>query len=241
MPGRFLTNSSSELQVCLASWRCSGRLAPGSLVKGTGDPNGEGQIVGASVDGSRIPAVHIRENGIASTMHVSHLVLGLCLGSLTLLPLSGCSGEPDIGPIEGEAAEANTPVPALQRLGQLDFVPGLTAALQQAQSQQMPILVVFTVADCPYCEQMASGTLSSAEVVAVAERFVLSQVRLEADPETCRQLSVHSFPTLMLLSSSGASLWRHTGPISGPDLSWEMRGVLEAMARRLNRGESVFR
>jgi len=122
------------------------------------------------------------------------------------------------------------------------FVHGYLRGSGQALQEGKPMLVLFTVPGCAYCQQMVREASADEQVVQLSKRFVCILVDADQEPETCRQFRVRAYPTVQFISPRGVPLNRLLGRTPPSQLAIQMRAALEATASRMRlAGDSAMR
>jgi HEAT repeat protein len=94
--------------------------------------------------------------------------------------------------------------------GAATWLTDFEEAARQSRIRAEPVLVVATMAQCPYC-RMFGKTMLAPEVKEQLKRFVLFHLDLDSDWETARKLSVAAAPTTLLLTPNGVTAGRGEG------------------------------
>ena len=113
------------------------------------------------------------------------------------------------------------------------FVRGYVRGYEQARREEKPMLVLFTVQGCGYCEQMIREASADEQVVRLSKRFVCILVDADLEPEICRDFRVRGYPTVQFISPRGVPLNRMMGKTPAQQLAVEMQAALEATATRV--------
>ena len=135
----------------------------------------------------------------------------------------------------GNATVAPTPSITLDasqvvRRGALNFVRGWELGRAYAAERNLPCLAFFTAEWCTYCHRMEQTTFHDEAVAQLASRFVCVLVDADAEGDVCRRLQVSGYPTVEILSPTGASLGRLTGWQSAPQLVHSLQAALQRYA-----------
>jgi thiol-disulfide isomerase/thioredoxin len=126
--------------------------------------------------------------------------------------------------------------------GQVAFVSGYLRGYEQARQEGKPMLVLFSVPGCGYCEQMVREASADEQVVRLSRRFVCILVDADQEPEICREFRVRAYPTIQFMSPRGVPLNRLMGRTPARRLAVQMQAALEATASRMRFvGESAVR
>jgi thiol-disulfide isomerase/thioredoxin len=127
-------------------------------------------------------------------------------GMLLLAMLAACQRAPEAG--------APAPTPAQSATAGIAWTPGgMEAALVVARREHRPLLVYWSAAWCPYCQQIVATVFTRPEFIARSRQFVA--VYLDGDEPGAQKwgerLKVQGYPTLLVLDAQG----RETQRISG--------------------------
>lgn len=150
---------------------------------------------------------------------------------------SAAAEQAPLVPVTRPASAAVTTI----RKGQLPFVQGFAAGLEQARAENRPMLVFFTAEWCGYCHQLADDAFCNPEVLALAQNFCCVLVDGDAEPATVSRFEVRGFPTIQFLSPSGVPLNRVTGKRPAAEIVQEMQAALHAVARRMEAPAQTLR
>ena len=115
----------------------------------------------------------------------------------------------------------------------LAFVNGYLRGYEEARNQGKPMLVLFTVSGCGYCEQMIREASADEQVVRLSARFVCILVDADQEPEICREFRVRGYPTIQFISPRGVPLNRLMGRTPSDQLAVQMQAALQATASRI--------
>jgi len=101
------------------------------------------------------------------------------------------------------SGNAGAPVHVVAGKGQIAWQPTFESALQTAQLEKKPALLVFESKDCTYCKEMDKTTWRDARVQAQTRGWV--PVRVDGDKRTdlLQQYGVQGFPTAVLVGGDG--------------------------------------
>ena len=100
------------------------------------------------------------------------------------------------------------------RKSDISWSTDLPAALNQARTDQRPILVDFQAAWCGPCEWMKREVFPRKEVAQVLKTWIPVQIDIDAQPRVAEQYGVEAYPTFMVLSADGKELLRREGAMS---------------------------
>jgi thioredoxin-related protein len=88
----------------------------------------------------------------------------------------------------------------------------LNTARALAKNNNRPIVIDFGTANCYWCRQMEATTFREPTIARLlADKFVAVKIDASKDPALARSMSVHAFPTLIVLTPDGKTLGRHEG------------------------------
>jgi thioredoxin-related protein len=92
------------------------------------------------------------------------------------------------------------------------WIRDVDQALQEAESQQRPVLLFVSMDRCKYCQQMAQTTLRDLQVrQAIGTHFVPAVIKNSDRPDLMRELQIQSFPTTLIVSPHGKVLQEMKG------------------------------
>lgn len=114
--------------------------------------------------------------------------------------------------------------------GALTFIRGWELGRAYAAERNLPCLAFFTAEWCTYCHRMEQTTFCDEAVAQLASRFVCVLVDADEEREVCRRLQVSGYPTVEILSPTGASLGRLTGWQPAPQLVHSLQAALQRYA-----------
>lgn len=109
----------------------------------------------------------------------------------------------------------------------LEYVDGFDAGRKRAATESKPLLVICRAAWCRWSADMTQGTLAHPRIIQLASRFVCVMVDADRHPDTCRELDVTAFPTVIVLTSAGEEKLRSVGRPA----THELADALEATLR----------
>lgn len=104
----------------------------------------------------------------------------------------------------------------------------LSVAWQATQEQQKPMLVMFTIADCPHCVRLKKLTFADPTVAADTDKFVTAIVNGGEPSALVEQLGIRFYPTVVVIGPNREVLDRLDGYIPAAT----MHTRLTAAARR---------
>jgi len=100
------------------------------------------------------------------------------------------------------------------------------AALALAQDQDKPLLLAFSAAWCPPCQQMKQTTFLDPKVLEISQKFIPIMI----DPEKHRQLAqdyaIAYLPTYVILTPQGGRVDSFFGYVGAPDFAAKLNGAL---------------
>ncbi len=120
----------------------------------------------------------------------------------------------------------NSDAPAIKPKS-LEYVDGFDAGLKRAQSESKSLLVICRAAWCRWSAEMTQGPLSDPHIIGLASRFVCVMVDADRHTDTCQNLNVTAFPTVMIISSLGDESFRAVGRPSTDTLASALREHLQ--------------
>ena len=99
------------------------------------------------------------------------------------------------------------------------WLDSLDDAFLLASQRDRPLLAVFHVLGCPWCEDFDANTLSADEFLAFCEDLILVKIDGEVDSAAAVRYKVTSFPTVILFDPAGREVDRVVGYRAPPDLT----------------------
>ena len=108
----------------------------------------------------------------------------------------------------------------------IEYVEGYDAGRRRAETEQLPMLIVFRAAWCRWSGECAQGALADRSVVSLARRFVCVTADADRDAATCKTFGVSGFPTVVVLDALGRERFRATGSSAAGGLATALRAVL---------------
>ena len=109
----------------------------------------------------------------------------------------------------------------------IECVEGYQAGLRRAETEKLPMLLVFRASWCRWSCELAQGPLADRRVVALAKRFVCVTVDADRDAATCKKFGVSGFPTVLVIDAAGSERFRATGSSAANGLATALRTVLD--------------
>jgi protein disulfide-isomerase len=92
------------------------------------------------------------------------------------------------------------------------WIRDVDQALQEAESQQRPVLLFVSMDQCKYCQRMVQTTLRDPQVrQAIGSHFVPAVIKNSDRPDLMRELQIQSFPTTLIVSPQGKVLQEMKG------------------------------
>lgn len=114
---------------------------------------------------------------------------------------------------------------ALQRRV-LEYVDGYEAGQKRAAAESKPLLLICRAAWCRWSADMTQSTLADPRIIGLASRFVCVMVDADRHADTCRELGVTAFPTVILLAPTGEERYRGVGRPSTEKLAAALEAIL---------------
>lgn len=132
-------------------------------------------------------------------------------------------------PVVAERAAAGGDLPLREPHARptIEYVEGYQSAQRLAETEGLPMLLVFRASWCRWSGELAQGPLADRQVVALSKRFVCATVDADRDAATCRRFGVSGFPTVLVLDASGEERFRATGSSAARRLATALRRVLD--------------
>ncbi len=101
-----------------------------------------------------------------------------------------------------------------------------TQAINQAQTENKNIVVIFEQEGCVYCDILKDNTLIDSRVIdELNNNFVLVFVDINEYPELASEYDVYGTPTISILDSSQQQLGRIEGYVDADDFLEMLQGV----------------
>ena len=168
-----------------------------------------------------------------------HRVAPFSAGLLAVLLMAGCDvrDEPvrpaaadPIWPLVAQEAtiRQTTPRGEFPAKNGIEYVEGYEAGRRRAETEHLPMLIVFRAGWCRWSSELAQGPLADRGVVSLARRFVCVTADADRDAATCRAFGVSGFPTVIVLDAEGRERFRATGSSAAGRLATALRAVLDA-------------
>ncbi len=85
----------------------------------------------------------------------------------------------------------------------LKWETDFNSALNTAQNTNKLILVDVHAPWCGYCKEMDKNTLQDARVTQKLSNYVLLKINGDENPEFMKRYQIYSYPTILILDSSG--------------------------------------
>ena len=99
-------------------------------------------------------------------------------------------------------------------------------ALLLAQTENKQVFIDFYADWCIACKALEQQTLSSAEVQAALEHYLVLKIDTDAFPNSGVYLGVVAMPTIVVLNPTGKEIFRSVGPITSASLSSALNKLL---------------
>lgn len=100
--------------------------------------------------------------------------------------------------------------------GSPKFVTSYRQALSKAEKEGKPVVLVFSAAWCPPCQQMKKNVYPSAEVTPMHDKFVWAYLDVDEgdNSRAAENFSVSGIPHVEFLDASGKSLGKQVGGVT---------------------------
>lgn len=168
----------------------------------------------------------------------AHRALSLAAPLLAIAVLAGCdvrdetvqpAAADSIWPLVAQEATLRQTTPRGDHAPQpgIEYVEGYEAGRRRAETEQLPMLIVFRAAWCRWSCEFAQGPLTNRGVVSLARRFVCVTADADRDAATCKAFGVSGFPTVVVLDAQGRERFRATGSSAAGGLATALRTVLD--------------
>lgn len=117
------------------------------------------------------------------------------------------------------------------------------AAVEEAKSRGMPLLVLVSAKDCPHCRVLEKVFRSAPIAIMVNSKFVPVEVSGDDNPEFVRICEITSYPTLSVYDSDDMSRrWRGIGDRDASQLKGELeRALLPRVVDAIRHIPQIFR
>jgi hypothetical protein len=169
----------------------------------------------------------------------AHRGLPLAAALLAAAALAGCdirdepvqpAADETVWPLVAQEVTLRQATPRGDRAAPpgIEYVEGYEAGRRRAETEQLPMLIVFRAAWCRWSCELTQGTLADRGVVSLAKRFVCVTADADRDASTCRAFRVSVFPTVVVLDTDGRERFRGTGSAAAGGLATALRAVLDA-------------
>jgi len=107
----------------------------------------------------------------------------------------------------------------------------ITNALQNARSNQHPVLVEFSASWCPYCRQMENKTFTDQQVAESLKKFERVSVDIDHNASLAAQHGVTGIPAFVLLDADGDEMAKTSGFMDAPAFNrWLTDGLTNLTA-----------
>ena len=113
----------------------------------------------------------------------------------------------------------------------IEYVEGFDAGRRRSADTGLPMLVVVRASWCPWSGELVQAAVGNPRIVELSRRFVCVAVDADRDPDTCRDLGIVAFPTVVIVDAAGAERHRATGSSAASGLAAAMGEVLAAPNR----------
>ncbi|WP_407379161.1 thioredoxin family protein [Methanobrevibacter sp.] len=108
----------------------------------------------------------------------------------------------------------------------LNSTDDFTQAINQAQTENKNIVVIFEQDGCVYCDILKENTLIDSRVIdELNSNFILAFVDINEYPELAAKYEVYGTPTISILDSSQQQIGRIEGYVDADDFLEMLQGV----------------
>lgn len=167
--------------------------------------------------------------------YMNQLLLIILLSAITLvqtLYFIGCHSSYRI-PIVEESVAVRTEGKGMEKANSILFQTDYHMAMETAVRDTKPLLLFFTLANCPSSQKMQETTFQDPEIIRLSERFVCVALDAIAYPDQCKSYDVKGFPTILLMNSQGTELCRFSGTQTAEQLSLQMHVAIQTTASKI--------
>lgn len=113
--------------------------------------------------------------------------------------------------------------------GSPKFATNYRAAVAEAKKSGKPLIVVFSAAWCPPCQQMKKSVYPSAEVTPMHDKFIWAYLDVDEteNAEVVKKLKVETIPHIEFLDKNGKSLGNQLDANSPAAFAKTLQGILK--------------
>lgn len=115
---------------------------------------------------------------------------------------------------------------------EIRFVAEYETAAETASREARPLLLFFTLPNSASSRKMKETTFRDPEIKRLSTRFVCAELDAMANSELCRRLDIKGFPTVLLISTRGAEIYRFAGTQAISDLTLQMHVAIQSTASK---------
>ncbi|MCK5272278.1 MAG: thioredoxin family protein [Sedimentisphaerales bacterium] len=80
------------------------------------------------------------------------------------------------------------------------------AGIDQAKSQNKPILIAFHASWCPKCREMKQVTYHDPEVIRTADNFIRIMIDVDKQGDIAKKYNINPIPAYVILDSNGVAI-----------------------------------
>lgn len=111
-------------------------------------------------------------------------------------------------------------LPAWAQSAEVKWMNDYQAAIKEAETKGLPLLLDFYMTECPPCKRMDQETFRDEKVAAlINQRFVALKVNGEREPKLARALGIDSFPTYVLATPEKKIIGTFKGYKEAPEFT----------------------
>jgi len=120
--------------------------------------------------------------------------------------------------------------------------PDLNQAVHEGQQQQRPLLIVFTMERCGYCQLMKKTTYADEHVVAsINDNFVPMQISGPEHRRLAQKLGVRLYPTTVIISPENRVIDRMDGYVKPQAMLPRLASAVQATTAQVQGEGSPLR
>jgi thioredoxin-related protein len=112
-------------------------------------------------------------------------------------------------------------------LKEINFQTDLVSAKDIASKENLPLVIVFTQAKCPWCQMLDDSTFKNNIIVDMSEKMVFVKISADKDSALARQFGVAYYPTIMVCKANGSEIDRLVGYFPPADFYNEIQLYLQ--------------
>jgi len=110
----------------------------------------------------------------------------------------------------------------------ISFGSNLDSALKQGKSSNKPVMIVFYMDGCHWCDKLENDTLSDSKVSSLSSKFVCARIDGIRDRAASGKFGVRGYPNIIFANGDGKELNRISGYVGPDDFRATMEKALAA-------------